>query len=80
MITKEQLYELGFEVKSNLLDGSTDFRISGSESSTYLVNLNDGSIRIIFDNNSSNKIVEFVDFKYFKEWHQNFHKSARHKI
>lgn len=75
MITKEQLYGLGYEVKTNVIDGSTDFRISGSESSPYLVNLKDGSIRIIFGINVTNKSIEFVDFEHFKEWHRNFHKS-----
>lgn len=75
MITKEQLYGLGYEVKTNVIGGSTDFRISGSESSPYLVNLKDGSIRIIFGINVTNKLIEFVDFEYFKEWHRNFHKS-----
>lgn len=72
MITENQLFKLGYEVKTGLIDGSIDFRISDSESSPYLVNLQDGSVRIDFGNNVNTKSIEFDDFENFKKWHQHY--------
>jgi len=67
MITKEHLYSLGYELKTiSTYNSSTDFRYSGRP---YLINLNNGIIRVDFVRKSS---LEFSELDKFKEWHYNY--------
>jgi len=74
MITKQDLYQLGYEVKTELEMAkrkSTDFRIANIESSPYLVNLSEeGCVSVNFPLNAKKKfstcaLTEFI------EWHNN---------
>lgn len=73
MITQQDLYELGYEVKTHLKTGkrkSIDFRVANVDSSPYLVNLSEeGCINVVFPINeeknqfSTSNLVEFI------QWH-----------
>lgn len=71
MITKAHLYSLGYEVKTiSTFNTSIDFRYSGRP---YLINFNNGIVRVDFARNPS---IEFSDIDKFKEWHNNFEKNT----
>ncbi len=76
MITKQDLYKLGYEVKTELEMSkrkSTDFRVADVESSPYLVNLSEeGCVRVDFPLNAKNKSTfSTCDLEKFVEWQNN---------
>ena len=73
MISKKQLYGLGYFEKPdniNMRDGSTDFKHENFDERTYLVNLNQGNITIIFPINNQQKSFRSYDYDEFLKWHE----------
>lgn len=75
MILKKQLYDLGYSEKPDnidMRDGSTDFKHENFEKRTYLANLNDGIITIVFPMNNQQKSFSSYDYDEFLNWHESY--------
>jgi len=76
MITRNDLYKLGYEVKTELNMGgknSTDFRLANVDSSPYLVNLSQqGCIRVDFPLAANKEAFSTCDLEEFTTWHNAY--------
>ena len=74
MITPNDLYELGYSKKTeniDMHDDSTDFRHADFEKRSYLLNLNDGVITVVFSINKPGSPIDTNNIAAFTEWHNN---------
>lgn len=74
MITKEDLYKLGYEIKtSRMHNNSTDYRFSVDDVRPYLLNLSkDGTVVVDFPINKPQKPFSTNKLSDFIEWHNNY--------
>ena len=72
MITEYQLQSIGYYEKSKLINNSRDFRHNDFENRPYLVNINEGLVRVDHHMKSENRSFQTDDFQTFKNWHDNF--------
>ena len=73
MITEENLIDLGYSLKTKLINGTKDYKISDRN---YFVNLSkEGIITVVYGNNNKTTIkplINCLDLDEFISWHNNY--------